>query len=47
MLRTVAMLAFGALRLAMEKWRRDGAVRQLAKYVRREFDFLRLALVPE
>jgi AcrR family transcriptional regulator len=47
MLRTVAMLAFGALRLAMEKWRQDGAVRQLAKYVRREFDFLRLALSPE
>jgi len=46
-LRTVAMLAFGALRLAMEKWRQDGAVRQLAKYVRREFDLLRLALAPE
>jgi hypothetical protein len=46
-LRTVAMLTFGALRLAMEKWRRDGAVRQLAKYVRREFDLLRLALAPE
>jgi AcrR family transcriptional regulator len=46
-LRTVAMLAFGALRLAMEKWRQDGAVRQLAKYVRREFDVLRLALAPE
>jgi AcrR family transcriptional regulator len=36
-LRTVAMVAFGALRLAMERWRQDGAVRQLAKYVRREF----------
>lgn len=47
MLRTVAMLAFGALRLAMEKWRQDGAVRQLAKYVRREFDLLRLAMTPE
>jgi AcrR family transcriptional regulator len=46
-LRTVAMLAFGALRLAMESWRQDGAVRQLAKYVRREFDLLRLALTPE
>jgi AcrR family transcriptional regulator len=44
MLRTIAMLAFGALRLAMEKWRQDGAVRQLAKYVRREFDLLRLVL---
>lgn len=47
MLRTVAMLAFGALRLAMEKWREDGAVRQLAKCVRREFDLLRLALASE
>ena len=47
MLRTVAMLGFGALRLAMENWRQDGAVRQLAKYVRREFDLLRLALAPE
>lgn len=47
MLRTVAMLAFGALRLAMEKWRQDGAVRQLAKYVRREFDLLRLAIGSE
>jgi AcrR family transcriptional regulator len=47
MLRTVAMLAFGALRLAMENWRQDGAVRQLAKCVRREFDLLRLALTPE
>jgi AcrR family transcriptional regulator len=47
MLRTVAMLAFGALRLAMEKWRQDGAARQLAKCVRREFDLLRLALAPE
>jgi AcrR family transcriptional regulator len=46
-LRTLAMLAFGALRLAMEKWRQDGAVRQLAKYVRREFDSLRSALAPE
>jgi AcrR family transcriptional regulator len=46
-LRTTAMLAFGALRLAMEKWRQDGAVRQLAKYVRREFDSLRSALAPE
>jgi AcrR family transcriptional regulator len=46
-LRTVAMLAFGALRLAMEQWRQDGAVRQLARYVRREFDLLRLALAPE
>jgi AcrR family transcriptional regulator len=44
MLRTVAMLAFGALRLAMQKWREDGAVRQLAKYVRTEFDLLGLAL---
>jgi MftR C-terminal domain len=47
MLRIVAMLAFGALRLAMEKWRQDGAVRQLAKYVRKEFDLLRLALASE
>jgi AcrR family transcriptional regulator len=47
MLRTVAMLAFGALRLAMEKWRQDGAVRQLPKYVRNEFDLLRLALASE
>ncbi|HVR47171.1 MAG TPA: helix-turn-helix domain-containing protein [Candidatus Binatia bacterium] len=46
MLRTISMLAFGALRLAMEKWREDGAARQLAKYVRAEFDLLRLALVP-
>lgn len=46
-LRTVAMLAFGALRLAMEKWREDGAARQLAKYVRAEFELLRLALMPE
>jgi AcrR family transcriptional regulator len=46
-LRTVAMLAFGALRLAMENWRQDGAVRQLARYVRREFDLLGLALAPE
>jgi AcrR family transcriptional regulator len=46
-LRTLAMLAFGALRLAMEKWRRDGAVGQLAKYVRREFASLRSALAPE
>jgi AcrR family transcriptional regulator len=46
-LRTLAMLAFGALRLAMEKWRQDGAVRQLAKYVRREFDSLRSALARE
>jgi AcrR family transcriptional regulator len=44
MLRTIAMLAFGALRLAMEKWREDGAARQLAKYVRAEFELLRLAL---
>jgi AcrR family transcriptional regulator len=43
-LRTVAMVAFGALRLAMERWRQDGAVRQLAKYVRREFVSLRSVL---
>lgn len=45
MLRTISMLAFGALRLAMEKWREDGAARQLAKYVRAEFDLLRSAFV--
>jgi AcrR family transcriptional regulator len=46
-LRTIAMLAFGALRLAMEKWREDGAVRQLAKCVRTQFDLLGLALALE
>lgn len=46
-LRTVAMLAFGALRLAVETWCDDGAARQLAKYVRREFDSMRSALASE
>lgn len=46
-LRIAAMLAFGALRLAMERWREDGAVRQLAKYVRKEFDLLRSTLAKE
>ena len=46
-LRIAAMLAFGALRLAMEKWREDGAVHQLVKYVRKEFDLLQSALAKE
>jgi AcrR family transcriptional regulator len=43
-LRSVAMISFGALRLAVEKWCDDAATHQLAKYVRRQFDLLQLTL---
>src|ERR1700761_5558785 len=36
-LRLVAMVAMGALRLALEKWKQNDAARPLAHYIRQEF----------
>lgn len=39
-LRTVAMVSIGAMRLAMETWRKDKGARPLAKYLREGFAIL-------
>jgi len=36
-LRIVAMVSIGAMRLAMEAWRKDGGKRSLAKYLKQSF----------
>jgi AcrR family transcriptional regulator len=41
-LRTVAMVSIGAMRLAMESWRREEARKPLASYLRKEFEALAL-----
>jgi AcrR family transcriptional regulator len=43
-LRMTAMISIGAMRLAMEAWRRDNGTRSLAKYLRDSFAVLQAQL---